>query len=190
MRGISILGVVAVGVLATIGSATADAGPADNELRAECVKAGLVMPVVVHARMHHPGRKHNPRIQAVDIKVRFAALPSECSGEYRRISQVRVQLQDPKRRKHWFRLEPGLKWRDVFSWDPTTQTGGNKAGVGGANISSNGHEGSNVFYRCSKGKRKTRARAFYRNQVKDLSTGRIIGQNFMKRSITIDGGGC
>lgn len=161
-----------------------------NALKQECVSEGLEMPIVVSAKMFNPGRKHNPRIQQVTVKTRYDALPDDCNGSYRRFSHMTARLQSPKNPKKWYSLQPGLKWDSLYSYDATTNTGGNKAGRGGSNITSNGHEGDNVFYKCAKGKRKTRAKIVLRNQVKDLKTGNIVGQKFKKHPIKITGGGC
>lgn len=161
-----------------------------SSLQSTCVRAGLKMPKILEAKMYYPGRRIPPRMQSVNLRVEFDGLPAECSGKFRRLSQVKAQIQDAKRPRVWINLDPAIKWRDIWPYDATTNTGGNMGGVGGAIIASNGHEGNRVYYRCSPGPRKTRARAFFRNQIRDLKTGRIIRQKIIKRPIKIRGGGC
>lgn len=178
----ALIGVSNVNAKPTLIAAHAS-GSSTDSLKQDCSKLALELPKVLRRTLFYPGRRIPPRMQTLAVTVRFTGLPAECGSVVRRRSQMRALLQSPTNRRKWYRLEIFPVWR-------LTYYSGNKAGLGGGSISSNGHEGDHVYYKCTKGKRKTKMKMAIRNQAIEVSTGQIIGQKLRWFKVKIRGGGC
>lgn len=157
--------------------------PQTMALEQDCSKLALELPKVLQKTLIYPGRRIPPRFQTLAVRVRFTGLPAECGHVVRRRSQMRALLQSPTNRRKWYRAQIFPLWTPLYY-------SGNKAGMGGASISSNGHEGDHVYYKCTKGKRKTKVKMAIRNQAINVSIGQVIGQKQRWFKVKIRGGGC
>lgn len=175
---VAALGLMAGGGAATHAAINTEHAPAaetvvpdaNASLQQTCVQAGLVMPTVKTAKLLHPGSRHG-RTQTAIISTENNAMPDECSGAYKRLSQAKIELQDKDHNKKWRFMRP--YWRNMYSLDA--------AGVGGLSETPTGHEDESIYW--DKGER---ARLVYRNIVKS-SNGEIVGQKVKKYPIKIGG---
>lgn len=193
MKRNKVKGIIAATIAATLllGVGQSASSVAGLSVKVTCKRAGFVAPQIMTLEMVYPGKERGVRRQVVNVSTRYEAMPRECAGRFRRVSLLSVWLQNSRNPGKWFRLT-FPKWLDLFPpyENSLIKTGGNLAGEGGASISSNGHQGRNVYYRCSPGKRKTRVRAYFRGVVKNVRTGRTIGKKTVKKAVKVRGGGC
>jgi hypothetical protein len=143
-----------------------------------CKQAALEMPTLVEANMHAPGKRN----QLTFIKFSYESVAKECGQRWRRHSDFRTQLENPKHRKHWINMD--RTW--LFMLLP-----GNYAEVPAHDLHSNGHQGPQVYDRCIKtpnGMRRQKARVVIRNRVVDAKNDHIEGQSFGSWPIEVVGG--
>lgn len=140
----------------------------------ECVAAGLARPQVDYAYMTHPGMAG----QRTELSIVYPAMPTACHGLFRRIGQFQLRLQDGQDHQRWFTLD---YWSSggIYTKDH-----------GGSGFK----ESLAIFpsqlwsrYRCTPGPGVTKVKLELRNQVKELSSGKLAGEQIVDAPVQVRG---
>ncbi len=171
----------------------AEATPAltGEALKQFCLQEGLKVPTVSEAILWFPGSSpENPnppgRFQTANITPKaIDAMPSECTGQYDRKQYMKVDIQNPTKRKKYYTITRP-KWQYI-NGNADSNNGGGDA-VTRQVQASNGLPKA-YYYRRTPGPRVTHVRGRLKNTVTEKATGKVIGTKYgTKFSVTPKGG--
>lgn len=158
--------------------------PGLSSIDRKCVQSGLRSPSIKEAALYYPGGRPGPTFQPqqlIRVSALFPAMPlEECSDNYRRINQIKTQMQDPKNHKIWHDMRGEGIWLPVSCISCRGKEDLNKAGEYYFQDDPTGHELESYYYRCTRGSGITHVRAFLRQRVKKLSDNQVLGQKIIK----------
>lgn len=190
---------IAVGGAVEIAGNQTERAQADEEtpaltgaaLKKVCVQAGLRMPVINRSKksteddnlLINPSPK---RSQEWMQRQYWHLVPDDCNGSYKRFMWIKPEVQNHKNHKQWQGVA-NPRWRYIGA---TNRGGfGDKQDANyvdpeqftGLSILVPAPKNSKTpFYRCTPGPRKTEARVKIRTKVKDVKTGKFVGQRVGK----------
>ena len=160
-------------------------------LKQFCLQEGLKVPTVSEAILWFPGSSpENPnppgRFQTANITPKaIDAMPSECTGQYDRKQYMKVDIQNPTKRKKYYTITRP-KWQYI-NGNADSNNGGGDA-VTRQVQASNGLPKA-YYYRRTPGPRVTHVRGRLKNTVTEKATGKVIGTKYgTKFSVTPKGG--
>jgi len=151
-----------------------------NALRQLCTRKGLVTPRV--GKRTQIGEKNivvnrGYSDQEWFLYEDYPLVPAVCNGKYKRISQVRPQVQNPYNHRRWI---DSTRPRWILSThynlgfgDPSDP---NFIDEGRTHVQVLLSSGKRGLYKCTPGRGVTRVRFVERRSVRNVKTGRIIAQ--------------
>jgi hypothetical protein len=134
-----------------------------------CVKAGTALPRLQENDVLHPGDYKSQTLYTVAI---FRPMPIQCRGLYRRIPEIKFQLQNPFRHGIWFGLG---RFQEFMGEAGRVGDVGGKGRAYFAPVLED--RNPKHLYRCTPGPGKTQARAVFRSTVKLAGTGKVVGRH-------------
>ena len=108
-----IVGASAIGMLVLAPAASAVSENLDASVRTTCIRAGASKPKVQEAWVAHPGDR---KTQSIFIEADWRPMSKGCDGNFRRLTSVRFQLQNPKNHARWINVG-GLVAPQRRSWE-------------------------------------------------------------------------
>jgi hypothetical protein len=175
MVSIGLVGAIGTGALAQREEAAA-ANPAPgataSDLEEDCIRAGLVKPLVEGAQILGPREfPDGSKARLISAKLAYAEMPEECRTEYGRTSRAFVEIQNPEKRQKWAKATIAPYYKE------------DEAGTTGILEGVANSEG--VYYNCTPGPKKTGARLVVANKVFEKGTNKLAGAKVYKQPIKV-----
>lgn len=159
----------------------------------KCVRPGLVSPVINEAALYFPNARLNDSgqpNQLLRVSAQYPSIsrspsvsPGECD-DYRRINQIRGQVEDPREQGTYHSIRGESIWSPFSCSSCKDKEDLNDASEYFYQDEPTSHEPETYYYKCTPGPDVTHARAIIRQRVKHIETNQVLAQRFVNVPIT------